>query len=154
MDYELLKQQVREMVRDQRYLVTLLSNTSALLYQSMQYVNWLGYYLYQDDQLILGPFQGKVACEIIPLDRGVCGKAARERATVLVEDVHQFAGHIACDSASNSEIVIPIIINDRLFGVLDIDSPLTGRFSQTDRENLEEIVRIIEERIGWYEQRD
>ncbi|MCR5066951.1 MAG: GAF domain-containing protein [Erysipelotrichaceae bacterium] len=154
MDYELLKQQVREMVRDQKYLVTLLANTSALLYQSMEDLNWLGYYLYQDDLLILGPFQGKVACEIIPLDKGVCGKAARERETVLVEDVHQFEGHIACDSASNSEIVIPIIINGRLFGVLDIDSPLTGRFSQDDRESLEEIVRIIEERIGWYEQRD
>ena len=154
MDYELLKQQVREMVRDERYLITLLSNTTALLYQSMEDLNWLGYYLYQDDQLILGPFQGKVACEIIPLDRGVCGKAARDRETVVVEDVHQFEGHIACDSASNSEIVIPVIIHDRLFGVLDIDSPLTGRFSEEDKKNLEEIVRIIEERIGYYEQRD
>ncbi|MBR5048524.1 MAG: GAF domain-containing protein [Erysipelotrichaceae bacterium] len=154
MDYELLKQQVREMVRDQKYLVTLLANTAALLYQSMEDINWLGYYLYQDGQLILGPFQGRVACEIIPLDRGVCGKAGREKATVVVEDVHQFAGHIACDSASNSEIVIPVIVRDRLIGVLDIDSPLIGRFSQQDRDNLEEIVRIIEERIGFHEPRD
>ena len=148
MDYQLLKQQVQEMVRDQNYLITLLSNTSALLYQSMENLNWLGYYLYRDDQLILGPFQGKVACEIIPLDKGVCGKAARDRKTVLVKDVHQFAGHIACDSASNSEIVIPIIINDQLFGVLDIDSPLIGRFTEDDKANLEEIVRIMEKRIS------
>ena len=148
MDYQLLKQQIQEMVRDQNYLITLLSNTSALLYQSMENLNWLGYYLYRDDQLILGPFQGKVACEIIPLDKGVCGKAARDRKTVLVKDVHQFAGHIACDSASNSEIVIPIIINDQLFGVLDIDSPLIGRFTEDDKANLEEIVRIMEKRIS------
>jgi GAF domain-containing protein len=148
MDYQLLKQQTQEMVRDQNYLITILSNTSALLYQSMENLNWLGYYLYRDGQLILGPFQGKVACEIIPLDKGVCGKAARDRKTVLVKDVHQFAGHIACDSASNSEIVIPIIINGQLFGVLDIDSPLIGRFSEDDKAKLEEIVRILEKRIS------
>ena len=148
MDYQLLKQQIQEMVRDQNYLITLLSNTSALLYQSMENLNWLGYYLYRDGQLILGPFQGKVACEIITLDKGVCGKAARDRETVLVKDVHQFEGHIACDSASNSEIVIPIIVNDQLFGVLDIDSPLIGRFSEDDKANLEEIVRIMEKRIS------
>ncbi len=148
MDYQLLKQQVQEMVKEESYLITLLSNTSALLYQSMENLNWLGYYLYRDSQLILGPFQGKVACEIIPLDKGVCGKAARDRETVLVKDVHQFEGHIACDSASNSEIVIPIIINDQLFGVLDIDSPLIGRFNEDDQTNLEDIVRIMAKRIS------
>ncbi len=148
MDYQLLKQQVQEMVKEESYLITLLSNTSALLYQSMENLNWLGYYLYRDSQLILGPFQGKVACEIIPLDKGVCGKAARGRETVLVKDVHQFEGHIACDSASNSEIVIPIIINDQLFGVLDIDSPLIGRFNEDDQTNLEDIVRIMAKRIS------
>ena len=150
MDYQLLKQQVQEMVKEESYLITLLSNTSALLYQSMENLNWLGYYLYRDSQLILGPFQGKVACEIIPLNKGVCGKAARDRETVLVKDVHQFEGHIACDSASNSEIVIPIIINDQLFGVLDIDSPLIGRFNEDDQANLEEIVRIMERQISQF----
>lgn len=148
MDYLLLKLQVKEMVKDEKYLITLLANTSALLYQSMADLNWLGYYLYQDDQLILGPFQGKTACEIIPLNKGVCGKAARERKTVLVEDVHQFAGHIACDSASNSEIVLPLSVNGQLFGVLDIDSPTIGRFTPADQQHLEDIVTIIEEKIS------
>jgi len=148
MDYLLLKLQVKEMVKDEKYLITLLANTSALLYQSMEDLNWLGYYLYQDDQLILGPFQGKTACEIIPLNKGVCGKAARERKTVLVEDVHQFAGHIACDSASNSEIVLPLSVNGQLFGVLDIDSPTIGRFTPADQQHLEDIVTIIEEKIS------
>ena len=148
MDYLLLKLQVKEMVKDEKYLITLLANTSALLYQSLSDLNWLGYYLYRDDQLILGPFQGKTACEIIPLDKGVCGKAARERKTVRVEDVHQFAGHIACDSASNSEIVLPLLVKGQLFGLLDIDSPEFGRFTQTDQQNLEEIVTIIEEKIS------
>lgn len=148
MDYLLLKLQVKEMVKDEKYLITLLANTSALLYQSLSDLNWLGYYLYRDDQLILGPFQGKTACEIIPLDKGVCGKAARERKTVRVEDVHQFAGHIACDSASNSEIVLPLLVKGQLFGLLDIDSPEFGRFTQTDQQNLEEIVTVIEEKIS------
>ena len=148
MDYLLLKLQVKEMVKDEKYLITLLANTSALLYQSLSDLNWLGYYLYRDDQLILGPFQGKTACEIIPLDKGVCGKAARERKTVRVEDVHQFAGHIACDNASNSEIVLPLLVKGQLFGLLDIDSPVFGRFTQTDQQNLEEIVTIIEEKIS------
>lgn len=148
MDYLLLKLQIKEMVKDEKYLITLLANTSALLYQSMEDLNWLGYYLYQDDQLILGPFQGKTACEIIPLNKGVCGKAARERKTVLVEDVHQFAGHIACDSASNSEIVLPLSVNGQLFGVLDIDSPTIGRFTPADQQHLEDIVTIIEEKIS------
>lgn len=148
MDYLLLKLQVKEMVKDEKYLITLLANTSALLYQSLSDLNWLGYYLYRDDQLILGPFQGKTACEIIPLDKGVCGKAARERKTVRVEDVHQFAGHIACDSASNSEIVLPLLVKGQLFGLLDIDSPEFGRFTQTDQQNLEDIVTVIEEKIS------
>ena len=148
MDYLLLKLQVKEMVKDEKYLITLLANTSALLYQSLSDLNWLGYYLYRDDQLILGPFQGKTACEIIPLDKGVCGKAARERKTVRVEDVHQFAGHIACDSASNSEIVLPLLVKGQLFGLLDIDSPEFGRFTQTDQQKLEEIVTVIEEKIS------
>ncbi|MBQ7222993.1 MAG: DUF4147 domain-containing protein [Erysipelotrichaceae bacterium] len=145
--YDLFIPQFRVFAEGAGYLCTLLANTSALIYEILPDLNWAGYYLYRDDQLILGPFQGKTACEIIQMDRGVCGYSASRQEAVVVKDVHQFPGHIACDSASNSEIVIPIIVRGALFGVLDIDSPLLNRFDETDRKYLQEAVNILQEAI-------
>ena len=145
--YENLIMQFEGLMSDQKYLITLLSNASALLMDNLADLNWSGFYLYRDGRLILGPFQGKVACEIIEMGKGVCGTSAVKDETVLVRNVHQFPGHIACDSASNSEIVIPLHVRGCLFGVLDIDSPKLERFDDTDRENLEIIARIIEKAI-------
>ena len=145
--YENLIMQFEGLMSDQKYLITLLSNASALLMDNLSDLNWSGFYLYRDGRLILGPFQGKVACEIIEMGKGVCGTSAVKDETVLVRNVHQFPGHIACDSASNSEIVIPLHVKGKLFGVLDIDSPKLERFDDTDRENLEIIARIIEKAI-------
>ena len=146
-DYEILIEQLKAMCNGQKYMCTLLSNTSALLKQCLEDTNWVGYYLMRDGKLVLGPFQGLVACEIIEVGKGVCGTAVKERKTILVKNVHEFAGHIACDSASNSEIVIPIIIDDEVWGVLDIDSPLLERFEKTDQHYLEKAVEIITESI-------
>ncbi len=145
--YENLIMQFEGLMSDQKYLITLLSNASALLMDNLDDLNWSGFYLYRDGRLILGPFQGKVACEIIEMGKGVCGTSATKDETVLVRNVHEFPGHIACDSASNSEIVIPLHVSGRLFGVLDIDSPKLERFDETDRKNLEIIARIIEKSI-------
>ena len=139
--------ELENLICNEQYEITLLSNVSAFLNEKLHTINWVGFYLYLDDQLVLGPFQGKVACEIIPLSRGVCGKAASDRQTVLVEDVHKFPGHIACDSASQSEIVIPLLINEQLYGVLDIDSPVVNRFSVQDKEILEQCAKIIIDRL-------
>lgn len=127
------------------HLVTNLSNASALLYDSLDGLNWAGFYLMRQGKLILGPFQGKPACTEIPVGKGVCGTAVAENKTQRVPNVHEFPGHIACDSASNSEIVIPIRVAGRVVGVLDIDSPLFDRFSQDDQTELEEFVRVLEE---------
>lgn len=121
-----------------------LANASALLYERLSDINWAGFYLLHGQELVLGPFQGKIACVHIPLGKGVCGSAAAENKALIVENVHEFPGHIACDSASNSEIVIPLHANGQVVGVLDIDSPLLGRFSKSDREVLEQAARIIE----------
>jgi L-methionine (R)-S-oxide reductase len=120
-----------------------LANASALLYHSLDQVNWAGFYLLRAGELVVGPFQGKPACVRIAMGRGVCGTAAQQRQTILVPNVHQFPGHIACDSASNSEIVLPMIKNDQLLGVLDIDSPITNRFDGEDREGLEKFVSVL-----------
>ncbi len=125
-------------------LLTTLSNASALLNEELDRINWVGFYLLHDGVLRLGPFQGKSACVRIPMGRGVCGTAAQNDKTELVYNVHDFPGHIACDSASNSEIVIPLHFDGRVVGVLDIDSPEVGRFSEKDREILEESTKIIE----------
>ena len=143
-DYHLLSQQLKAITEDVPYTISNLSNASALLYQTLPDLNWAGFYLYEDDQLILGPFQGKTACTRIDMGKGVCGTAAATNETQLVPDVHQFPGHIACDSASNSEIVIPIHVNGKLFGVLDIDSPLLDRFSEEDKDGLEHFVQVLE----------
>ncbi len=121
-----------------------LANASALLWQHMADINWVGFYKMTDDILVLGPFQGKPACIEIAVGRGVCGTAVAENSTQLVADVHQFPGHIACDSASNSEIVVPIRKDGQVWGVLDIDSPYYARFTQEDQTGLEDLVRVLE----------
>ncbi|NLK63705.1 MAG: GAF domain-containing protein [Tissierellia bacterium] len=126
-----------------------LANSSALLWMMLNDINWAGFYLYKNKELILGPFQGKPACTHIELGKGVCGKAAFTKETILVKNVHEFPGHIACDSQSNSEIVVPIIKNDKLIGVLDIDSPLFSRFDETDKKYLEEFVDILNKYITY-----
>jgi L-methionine (R)-S-oxide reductase len=132
--------------------ITNLANTSALLMQHLPRINWAGFYLYDGKELVLGPFQGLPACLKIPMGKGVCGTAAASRETIVVEDVHKFPGHIACDSRSNSEIVVPIVAADgRLIGVLDVDSPEVGRFSQDDRETLEQVVRALVARTNFPE---
>lgn len=144
--YEIILQQLNAFL-DGEYIITILSNTSSLIMDALPNLNWAGYYLYRDGQLILGPFQGKPACELIAMGKGVCGTAASKRETVVVPDVHQFPGHIACDSASNSEIVVPIIVNNELFGVLDIDSPLLERFGPEEKQLFESFIRKLEETI-------
>lgn len=123
-----------------QYEITTLSNASALLNDYIDDISWVGFYLFKDNHLILGPFQGRVACTTIELDKGVCGKAARELKTVIVPNVHEFEGHIACDSRSNSEIVLPIIINNKLYGVLDIDSTSFNRFNKIDEKELSTFI--------------
>ena len=124
-----------------------LANASALLWSALEDINWAGFYLMEGSQLVLGPFQGKPACIEIAIGRGVCGTAAQQKKTLVVPDVHAFPGHIACDGASNSEIVIPLMRGDEIFGVLDIDSPVFDRFSETDREGLESFAAILSENI-------
>ena len=147
MDYELMCAQVREFARADGWFVPLLSNAAALLYAALPDVNWAGFYLMRNGQLALGPFQGKVACIHIPAGKGVCGTAVAEDRTQRVADVHAFPGHIACDSASNAEIVIPIHRDGQIIGVLDIDSTVPDRFSSEDQEGLEAFVRVIEEKV-------
>ena len=144
-DYELLAQQA--LASRTPYLLSFLCNVTALLYDSLDGLNWAGFYFVKEDKLILGPFQGKVACVEIPFGKGVCGYAYEHDETVVVPDVHQFPGHIACDSASNSEIVIPLHRNGEIIGVLDIDSPLFDRFSEEDRQGLEKVAAVIEETL-------
>lgn len=126
-----------------------LSNASALLWLLIDDINWAGFYLYKKGKLILGPFQGKPACVNIEIGKGVCGTAAETRTTQLVKNVHDFPGHIACDCASNSEIVVPIIKNDQLIGVLDIDSPILNRFDEDDQKGLEKFVQTLNKYMDW-----
>lgn len=142
--YQLLTAQLKSMTEDNPYPISNLANAAALLYHSLEKINWAGFYIMQDGKLILGPFQGKAACAQIAVGKGVCGRAAAVGETQRVDDVHQFEGHIACDSASNSEIVIPLYKNGELFGVLDIDSPIKGRFREEDQAGLEAFARALE----------
>lgn len=144
MNYEALKKQVDALTKGVPHEIANLANASAAVWQAMEDINWAGFYLMEGGKLVLGPFQGKPACIEIPLGRGVCGTAAAEKRTILVEDVHRFPGHIACDSASNSEIVLPIYVNGKIWGVLDIDSPYVGRFTEADQAGLERIVKVLE----------
>ena len=145
-DYPLLCEQLRSLAESSRDPIPVLANASALLYEAMDNVNWAGFYLVRDGGLLLGPFQGKAACVRIERGRGVCGTALAQDAVQLVPDVHAFPGHIACDSASNSELVLPIHdAAGAVFGVLDLDSPLFGRFTQEDCLGLSCFVQAIEE---------
>lgn len=146
-NYNELHSQLTALVRGVPHPIANLANASALLYQTLDGLNWAGFYLMENGMLVLGPFQGKTACIEIPVGKGVCGTAVERQETVLVKNVHEFPGHIACDSASNSEIVVPIWKNGEIVGVLDIDSPLIGRFTEEDRAGLEEFVRILEKEI-------
>ena len=142
--YPLLIQQLQAITNNVPHKIANLANTSALLWETLDNLNWVGFYLREGDTLILGPFQGKVACIEIPMGRGVCGTAAAQGETVRVEDVHAFPGHIACDSASNSEVVVPLFVNGEVIGVLDVDSPLVGRFDEEDKAGLEAVARAVE----------
>ena len=144
MDYQLLAKQLRSFLEEEPFFIPALSNASALLKEALQEVNWAGFYLMKDKRLVLGPFQGKPACIHIAIGKGVCGTAVQKDKTMLVSDVHEFPGHIACDSASNSEIVVPIHQDGEIVGVLDIDSPIKNRFTKEDQEGLELFVRELE----------
>ena len=141
--YEQLTDELAALLADERDPIANAANTAALLYERLEAVNWAGFYFRQGDELLLGPFQGKPACVRIALGRGVCGTAAARRETIVVPNVHAFAGHIACDAASNSEVVVPILRGDRVIGVLDIDSPVQGRFDAADGNGLERIVAVF-----------
>jgi L-methionine (R)-S-oxide reductase len=141
--YNGLQSQLRSLLEGERDFIANAANFSALLYHSLPDVNWAGVYLLKDGELVLGPFQGQPACVRIALGKGVCGTAAQQRETVLVDNVHDFPGHIACDSASNSEIVVPIIRQESLLGVLDLDSPAFARFDEEDARGLNELVEIF-----------
>ena len=146
-DYIALQQSLRALISGVPYRIANLANASALLYEELPQLNWAGFYLLEGDALILGPFQGKPACIRIPMGKGVCGTAAARGETVVVPNVHEFPGHIACDGASNSEIVLPIYVGGALFGVLDIDSPIFDRFDENDRTGLEGIVEILSDAL-------
>jgi len=144
-NYEMTAAQLSALTEGVPYEVANLANASALLWQEMPDINWVGFYKMIDGALVLGPFQGKPACIQIPVGRGVCGTAVAQDKVQLVYNVHDFPGHIACDCASNSEIVLPIHVNGEIWGVLDIDSPDIGRFTQADKEGLEQVVRVLEQ---------
>lgn len=138
--YDTLLLHARGLLRAETDETANMANLSALIFHTLPDLNWAGFYLFKQGELVLGPFQGKVACVRIGLGKGVCGAAAQTRQTQVVPDVHQFPGHIACDGASNSEIVIPLVLGGRLYGVLDIDSPLKNRFDSADRQRLEALA--------------
>lgn len=142
-NYTLVQKQLVALVEDEPNQIANLSNASALLNQFLDQINWVGFYLAEGKELILGPFQGLPACVRIPFGKGVCGTSAAERQSLRVDDVHQFPGHIACDAASRSEIVIPLIKDGTVLGVLDIDSPLTNHFDEVDQQGLEEFAHIL-----------
>lgn len=148
-DYPAAKAELMRRTEGERDLIANLSNTSAVLNTYMEEINWVGFYLLKEEQLVLGPFQGRAACVRIEYGKGVCGTALAEDRIQLVPDVHAFPGHIACDQRSRSEIVLPIHVNGRVVGVLDIDSPASERFDETDAEALEEIVRLLENACDW-----
>ena len=147
-NYKFVAQRLVALTDGVPYETANLANASALLWQHMADINWVGFYKMTDGLLVLGPFQGKPACVKIQVGKGVCGTAVAEDKVQLVYDVHDFPGHIACDSASNSEIVLPIHVNGEIWGVLDIDSPFVGRFTEADRDGLEKIVTVLEQLLA------
>ena len=138
--YADLNRDFQALMAGETSFLAVISNTSALLYERLSDVNWAGFYLLEGDTLVLGPFQGKIACVRIPVGRGVCGTAVAENRVQRVEDVHAFDGHIACDAASNAEIVLPLVVNNQVIGVLDIDSTVFSRFGEEDEQGLRELV--------------
>jgi GAF domain-containing protein len=146
--YAELARDLTALLSGERDLIANAANTSALIFNALPDLNWTGLYLYKSGELVLGPFQGKPACVRIAMGKGVCGTAAARRETMLVEDVHAFPGHIACDSASNSEIVIPLLRGTELLGVLDLDSPKLRRFSGADQRGLEALAKIFVQSLG------
>ena len=142
-----LPTQLESLISKDKYEITSLSNMSALIFNSLQGVSWAGFYLVRDGKLILGPFQGKIACTEIKFGKGVCGTTAEKKETIIVKNVHEFPGHIACDSESNSEIVVPIFKNGELYGVLDLDSKKLERFDEKDKILLESMVKILEKKL-------
>lgn len=148
-DYPLLLKHARALMEGVSHPVPNLANLSALLWQSLPDINWAGFYLAAGDQLVLGPFQGKPACVYIPWGKGVCGTAAQQKETLLVPEVHAFPGHIACDSASRSEVVAPMLSGGRVVGVLDIDSPIPGRFTEEDAHGLTQLAVLAAESCDW-----
>jgi L-methionine (R)-S-oxide reductase len=147
--YESLCKQLEAILADERDWLANLANTASLLANSLPKTNWVGFYLYRNGELILGPFMGKPACVRIAIGKGVCGTAAAERKTQVVADVHQFPGHIACDPDSQSEIVVPLIVDDELIGVLDIDSPIKDRFSTLDQQYIERLAELLIKATDW-----
>lgn len=141
--YRELRARIAALVAGERDGLANTANMASLLYHCLPGLNWAGFYVLRNEELVLGPFQGKVACVRIPLGRGVCGTAAARRETVIVPDVHAFPGHIACDAASRSEIVVPLLANGQLLGVLDLDSPLPARFDREDADGLEALVTLL-----------
>lgn len=141
--YRQLIDDTTALLEGERDFIANTANVSALLFHSLPDVNWCGFYLARGGELVLGPFQGKVACVRIGFGKGVCGTSAKNRATVVVPDVHEFPDHIACDPKSRSEIVVPLVVGDKLLGVLDIDSPSTGRFSDIDATGLKKLVAVL-----------
>ena len=141
--YDQLAAQLSSLLAGERDLIANAANFSSLIFHSLPDLNWAGFYFSKDDELVLGPFQGKLACVRIRIGQGVCGTAAARRATTIVPNVHEFPGHIACDSASNSEIVVPLIKKDDLIGVLDLDSPILARFDEADAEGLQSLAAIL-----------
>jgi GAF domain-containing protein len=146
--YSELARDLSALLTGETDLIANAANTSALIYDALPDLNWAGFYLYKSGELVLGPFQGRPACVRIAMGKGVCGTAAARRETLLVEDVHEFPGHIACDSASNSEIVVPLIRRGELLGVLDLDSPKLRRFGPTDQRGLEKLADIFLDSLG------
>ena len=147
--YSIIKQELQALLSGENNFISILANTSALIYNKLENINWAGFYLLYKNTLKLGPFQGKVACQNIPLGKGVCGNAAIAKKTLLVENVHAFNGHITCDINTNSEIVLPLIIQEQVIGVLDIDSPILARFNSKDQQGLQEIVNVLCEKLSY-----
>ena len=147
MDYRLVMEQIKGLLETDQHFIPVMSNVSALLMENLEEINWVGFYLMREGRLVVGPFQGKLACIHIEVGRGVCGTAVRDKAVLRVDNVHEFPGHIACDSASNSEIVLPIQRGEKVLAVLDIDSPLLKRFSLEDEKGLKKIADLLAERM-------
>jgi GAF domain-containing protein len=141
--YSLINAQVQALISGESDMIANMANIAAVLFNNLEQVNWAGFYFFKEEQLVLGPFQGQPACIRIPMGKGVCGTSAATQKTIIVKDVHDFVGHITCDAASNSEIVIPIIANGKLLGVLDLDSPIFNRFDEDDKNGLETVVKTF-----------